>query len=252
MSGFSWRDTSLFTLQAFALLGVLVRIRVSGLNRVYPYFFSYLLIQTVQLAVPLIQRGTDLYAYFYFVTEALIVCFYALVVLELYAVVLREMTGIATTARRYIRWSLVISITAALLLLELQRKPITFLGAFFTFERTIVSSLLIFVALITAFLLYYPIPLHRNVIYYTIGYSVYFGCRAVALFLANSGSKWAETANLAGFFGSLMCLLFWIVCLRRDGETRTMIMGHQWNGGDRERVMAQLKAINATLTRVRE
>ena len=252
MSGSSWRDLSLFLLQAFALLGVLVRIRLSGLNFIYPYFFSYLLVQTLQLAGALIDRGTDLYGNFYFVTEALIVCFYALVVLELYGVVLREMTGIATTAKRYIRWSLVISITVSLLLLEVQRTPITILGAFFTFERTIVSSLLVFVALITAFLLYYPIPLNRNVIYYTIGYSVYFSCRAIALFLANSGAKWVEAANLAAFFGPLMCLLFWIVCLRRDGETSTMVLGHQWNSEDRERVMAQLKAINATLSRVRD
>ena len=251
ITGFPSQDLILFLVQILALVGVLIRIRVSGLQQVYPYFFSYLVAQTMQLAVPLVGRGTETYAYLYLITEGVIVCFYALVLLELYAVVLRDLTGIATVARRYIRWSLAAAIAISLLLVEVQRTPATILGVFFTFERTIVSSLLVFVVLITAFLAYFPIPLNRNVIYYSVGYSVYFTCRVIALLFANSGSKWAS-ADLAAFWGSTACLLFWAVFLRESGEVKPIVVGHQWKLEDHERLLGQLKAINATLLRVRD
>ena len=250
MTGFLSQEL-LFLIQAVALVGALVRIRVSGLQQVYPYFYAYLIAQTVQLGVPLVGRRTDLYAYLYLATEGIIVCLYALVLLELYAVVLRDWAGIATVARRFTGWALAAAVTVALLLIEIQHTPVTILGVFFTTERTIVSSLLVFVLLITVFLAYFPIPLNRNVFYYSVGYSVYFTCRVIALLIANSGTKWAA-ANLAAFCGSTVCLLFWAVFLRRNGETKPVVVGHQWKLDDHEKVLGQLKAINATLLRVRD
>jgi hypothetical protein len=45
------------------------------------------------------------------------------------------------------------------------------------------------------------------------------------------------------------CLLFWLFALNRRGESRTLVVGHQWNPGDEQRLLAQLEAINDSLLR---
>src|SRR6516165_5953969 len=98
MHGSLYYEKLLFLLHAAALTGVLVRFLATGLHRVYKFFFYYLIAQCVQLAVPVfVPRLTDLYAYLYLGTEGVIVCFYALIVLELYSLVFKSLPGIART-----------------------------------------------------------------------------------------------------------------------------------------------------------
>jgi len=48
---------------------------------------------------------------------------------------------------------------------------------------------------------------------------------------------------------SLGCCIFWCTALGRRGESKRMVVGHQWNPADEEKLMAQLDAINASLLR---
>ena len=222
----------------------------AGLHRVYIYFFSYLLL--VLLETPVLASvgyGTVAYGYVWMATEGLALCFYALIVLECYATVLRDLKGIATISRRYIEITLGIAILAALLLLGLERTPKTLFGYFYALDRAVVSSLLFFVLLMIAFLIYYPVPLNRNVITYSVGYAVYFLTKATALFIRNTSHEWRPQISAILIGVSTSCLLFWMIGLTRDGETKTVVVGHKWDTGDEERLVSQLKAINANLIR---
>lgn len=241
-----------FELQSLALLALIVRVSALGLRSQYPYFFWYLIVQALQLGLAFVPRKTTMYGYSYFLTEFIIVVFYALVVLEVYSLVFRGLTGIASLTRRYIRGALGAAIGISLLLVEVQPVPRNVLGAFFTFERTIVLSLLLFVFLITAFLAYFPVPLHRNVIFYSIGYSFYFGFRVAALVLANSDSEWKKSASGAAFYGSTVCLMFWAVALNREGERRVGVFAPRWQARHEAQVMGQLRSINESILRVRK
>lgn len=243
----------LFYVQAIALAAVIVRMSASGLYRIYRFFFCYLLVQVAQLSIPfLVPRTKTLYGYAYLGTEAIIVVFYALIILELYTLVLKDLRGIATTSKRYIKVALTIAIASSLLILTWEHASLNLLAQFYIFERTIVSSLVVFVVLITVFLAYYPIPLHRNVIYYSIGYAVYFTSKAVALFLRNTGHQWDLVFSIVVLATSTGCLLFWTTILSRQGETKPMVVGRQRNPVEAARVLSQLEAINAILLRARK
>ncbi len=210
----------LIYLQLFAIAGVLIRFTTSKLYRTYRFFFLYLLVFGGQALYPLVlRRGTDAYAYVFFATEGLIVLLYALIVLELYSLVLRDLPGIASLSRRYIKVALAIAILVSLALLQLEQVPQNQISRFFTFESTIVCSLMLFVFLITGFLVYYPIPLNRNVIFYSIGYAFYFTSKALALFLRNTGHQWDELFGFSLLAVSTACLIFWGILPVRSRRT---------------------------------
>lgn len=253
MPGLLYFEKPLLFLQALALAGIVIRMVSSGLYRVYKLFFGYLIVLFAQLFIPvLVQRRTNLYGYLYLSVEALIICFYALIVLELYTLVLKDLHGIATVARRYIRVALGVAILASILILELERLPTSILAKFYLFERPIVSSLVFLVLLITAFLFYYPIPLSRNVIYYSLGYACYFTAKAAAIFIRNTGREWDYVFSQAMLAVSTACLLFWMVVLTKEGLTRTTVFGHKWDPGDDLRLVRQLQSFNASLLRARK
>jgi hypothetical protein len=47
------------------------------------------------------------------------------------------------------------------------------------------------------------------------------------------------------------CLLVWLLGLRREGESRTAVVGHLWNRAEADRLTEQLDAINDSLERLR-
>jgi hypothetical protein len=242
----------LLVIEITALAILCLRMWLAGLHRVYAFFFGYLVLEFLQTLIPLlVPLESRLYLNLYLASQALIVAFYALVVLELYSKVLRDLPGIASTARRYIKFTLVAAIMIALLPLALETANATVGGYFLSYERTVMLSLVVFVLGVSAFLVYYPIPLGRNVIVYSMGYAVYFLTAATTAFLNILGPSWTRAASSINMGVSLACLILWIIALSREGENKRVVVGHQWNPGDERRLLAQLDAINAGLLRTR-
>jgi hypothetical protein len=240
----------LVILQIAALLALSARMWWSGLYRIYKYFFAYLVLAFLQISILIsLPFNSLLYRDAWVATEGLIVCLYGLVVLELCGVVLRDLVGIATVSRQYVKGALGLAILVSLLLLGLEKRPGGLFDSFITFERPVLSSLTFFVFLMTAFLAYYPVPLNRNAIVYSIGYAVYFLAKAAAFFLLNLNHKWYAEFSDVLVAVSTLCLLFWLVALSPRGETKTVVIGHKWRPDDEERLISQLKAINASLSR---
>lgn len=234
--------------QAALLIALILRLWAAGLHRVYPFFFSYLLVdllQTISLsAIPFRSRA---YRDLWVASEGIIDCCYALIVVELYRVVLRDLPGIATISRRYITITVAVATLGSLLLLRLEETPRNYVSTFFVIERAIVFSLVIFILLVSAFLAYYPIPLSRNVVIYSIGYAVYFLTKATALFVRTLGHYVMPQISTVLLLVSTVCLLFWAFTLNRRGELNTMVVGHKWKQEDETRLLSKLKAINASL-----
>ncbi|MDQ6759286.1 MAG: hypothetical protein M3Z32_05385, partial [Acidobacteriota bacterium] len=237
MTGFGPLAKSLVAVEGLACTTLVIRFLFSGLYHAYRFFFLYLIAYCVQLAGPFfLKMGTQAYATFFFSTEGLIVFLYVLVALELYSLILRDLKGIATVARRFIHAAIAISILFSVLLLGLESTPRDVpdsyrnVALFFSFEQPIVSSLIFFVFLITAFLFYYPIPLNRNVIHYTIGYALYFSSKAVLLFLNSirHGEYRNGRMSLMMLAVSAGCLLFWLFALTREGEIKPRSSGGSW------------------------
>jgi hypothetical protein len=240
----------LIVLQTAALVGLCVHMWRARLQQTYVYFFAYLLLALLQTLLGVfIPYDQPAYVYMWLGTEGLIACFYVLIVLELYTMVLKDLTGLASVSRRYLRITLAAAILISLVLLSFEKNPPSVTGLFLILERTIVGSLLIFVLFITMFLVYYPVPLNRNVIVYSVGYAVYYLTKAAALFLRNIGHRWDRPLGDLLIVVSSSCLVFWMFTLNRSGEAKNVVMGHRWHPEDEERLLSQLKEINASLSR---
>ena len=238
------------TAQIGTLVALCIRLWWSSLYKTYPYFFGYLVLELLQTLLPVfVAVNSRMYRDWYVVSQALLICFSALVVLELYSTVLRGWVGIGNVSRRYIKLTLGIAIALSLLHLILEKPPNTLTGYLFIFQRPIVSSLLIFILLITAFLLYYPIPIGRNVLIYLMGYAVFFITNATSIFVRNLGYYWARPISDVNMAVYEICLAFWLLALHRSGEGKRVVPGHHGSPQDEERLLARLEAINTSLLR---
>src|SRR5258706_2611721 len=83
-----------------ALAVLITRLLVSGLARVYRFFFCYLIVNLLETVLPFIIRFSDLYGYVYMALQCLSLCFYVLIVFELYSIIFRDLKGLARLARR--------------------------------------------------------------------------------------------------------------------------------------------------------
>ncbi len=82
MSGIPLDQQLLLALQACALVGLILRLWWTGLYRIYPWFFSYLLLALLQTAIlPFVPYSSLAYGNWWMLSEGLIVCAYALVIL---------------------------------------------------------------------------------------------------------------------------------------------------------------------------
>lgn len=239
---------------SIALALLIVRLLTARLVRQYKYFFCYLAIDLLQTVAPFfIPFRATLYFYFFLATEALMLCFYVLIVFELYSVVLRDLKGIATVARWFTAAALAISIAVPLLLRSALPQPRYPIEQVFLFEIPVVSSLVVFILLLSLFLAYYPIPLHRNGLVYAAGYAVYFLSKATLLFLNNvESSTWLRACSTTASIVATLSIVFWALFLNREGERRTVIAGHRWStAGAQVQVLERLRELNESLLRAR-
>ena len=255
-------------LEIAAYMVLYLRLRHQRLHRVYRVFAVYLLFRaarSVALGVlpwacyglwgrPYEPFANNVYGWVWILTEPVVWLLQVLVVLELYSLVLQNFKGIASMGR----WVLLAGLTVAIVLssvtlpseLSHSNQHYTMLRGYFVVSRGLDASLVIFLLFITAFLAWFPVPLHRNVVLYSMVYALYFITDTLVKLASNlvGASAWSAV-NIAGNCVDLLCLSVWIVFLNRSGEAQKVVVGHAWTERHEEQLMGQLAAINNTLTR---
>ena len=254
------------TLAAFIVL--YLRLRQQGLHHVYRVFAAFVLFRAVRdLALvalpalwyglhhlPYVRLANNVYAWTWFVAEPPMWILHVLVVLELYSLVLQNYKGIASTGR----WAVLAGLTVAVVLscatlpaeMSHSAEHYTLLRWAFMASRGVHASLVIFLLFITAFLAWFPVPLNRNVVLYSMVYALYFitdTLTQMAYNLLGLGGRDAVDCTHDGV--ELLCLGVWIVFLNRAGEAKPVVVGHAWTAQHEEELMGQLAAINTSLTR---
>jgi hypothetical protein len=238
--------------QAVVLACLVMRLLASGLAHLYKYFFCYLLVQLLETLLPFTLHG-DLYGWAFLAFQCIKLCFYVLIIFELYAVLLRDLEGIARLARRYSVVALGISMVLSVLVVTALPLPHNPLRKLFYIEIPIISSLVLFMLLIAVFLAYYPVPLHRNALVYSIGYVVYFISKTALLFIYNLHLEASgRTFSTILLYVALGCVVFWTIFLSRAGERRTLAIGSRWSRPERQQqVLLRLRELNDNLLRAR-
>lgn len=234
---------------------LLLRLRQQGLHRRYRFFAWYLAAQIAEASTLLLLRqGTTAYGSAYAAFVPVLGLCAAMATLEVYDLVLRDYPGIRTLGR----WAVLGGLTAALVIAGLTLAPdlsnaaevYPLMRSFHVFQRALYSALLLFVLFISAFLVWFPVPLTRNAVLHTIVFTVGFAGKSLALLLRNVGGVElrliSSTLNLAI---AAACLAAWTLFLTRRGEQQTVVFGHRWQPGDSDRLVKQLDALNTTLLR---
>jgi hypothetical protein len=226
-----------------------------GLHGVYRFLFAFLVFQAIRgiVVYPLNPRS-KLYGDVYFVSTVILFALTIGMVVELYGLVLAERQGIASLGRWVVFGALMVSCVASLLIVELDlvgtagSSPILFY--FNVVQRVLTSATMFFLLLLTAFLVWFPVPLKRNVVVYCLGYAVYSLALSTALLLMNvAGLEFARLASAGQLVVASACYVAWLVLLNREGEQEQVVVGHRWNPQKAERLIGQLNAVNAALLR---
>jgi hypothetical protein len=234
---------------------LLFKIAVTRLFHTYRWFTAYLALAVAQFFLLLPFHANQFpYAWIWVRTEPLLVIMQALIILELYRLVLGGYAGIASLAR----WAFLAAISIALIVTILslwpdlsnasQRFPIILYIN--VLKRAIYSSAAIFLLLITAFLAWYPIPLNRNTTVLAMVYVPYFIGNSAALFVRNmAGDSVTRVVSTIMLVIDVGCFLTLLAYLNPRGEERKVVVGHRWKAGDEERLIGQLDAVNRALLR---
>ncbi len=252
-----------------ALAVLAVRLWANGLYRVYRFFFCYVLFRVVRsvllFLVPMLVQwygngpakpvfATRQYALIWICTEPLTLVLSVLMVLELFSLVLKDHAGIA----KFSRWALWFALGLSLAIASVSMVPdvastadrfplVHFMGVL---DRGVLSSLVIFLLLITVFLVWFPVPLNRNVVAHAIIFAVSFLCTSMGHLVRNlGGTDITPSVNVVFSAISLFCVLLWIAFLTPKGEAKVVTVRRHWRSGQEDQLVEQLAAINATLLR---
>ena len=235
----------------FALM--LVRLTAARLVRSYTALTSWLVENVVGAGLNwTVAMNFDTYRWFYFAEEGCNIIFLSWMVFQLYAQVLQGLPGIASVSRRAMQVILPASTIVSLLLLAFEvtpRGPVTLI---YLVSRTVTATLVMFVLAITVFMVWFPIRVSRNTVVYLIGLALFFVPKAGSMFLTNSLHAPDGFGGMVSEIASTVCLLLWIIGLRRAGETKQLAPARSFNQADEKRLLAQLESINRTLMRTRE
>jgi len=230
----------------------------NGLFRRYRALFGFLVYRFLTAAATSLffnNFSSPAYAVFWAVTRPIMWVFHALIVIELYSLVLEKHRGLYTLGR----WFLYAGLSISLLISGLALLPRFGGGAaqssrllpyFYAVERGVELSLLLFLLLILLWLTQYPVPLSRNVVVHCLAYSILFLSSTAGL-LARVVLGMNVSRSVSTFLLGIeaACILIWLVFLTPQGEEVRISVPH-FGPEHEKRILDQLEALNDTLLKV--
>jgi hypothetical protein len=246
---------AVFYLNLGASLALLIRLGLCHLVRVYRWLTAYLLAYALAFLVTApIPIRSRLYGDIYMLAEITNVILSILAVRELVGLALTAHPALAVFARKAVgvTMGLAALLAAGGVMLDSNILPgqSRLMHRFFTAERSLDFTLLVVLLVISAFMLWYPVKVRRNIVFYIGGFAVFYLSRTFGLLMINL----LPPASLKAITNVLMscsvcCLIAWLFGLRRENEDTATVVGHRWDPAAMERLSGQLDAINATLVR---
>jgi hypothetical protein len=246
-------ENAVYNLALIAQAFLIVKLTSIGLSRSYPWFFRFLCFHFVaSVALLMVDPRKNLYGYIWIPVQMLLFTAYYLVVYELYSLVLNDFPGIQKWGRRVMLFGGIacLAVAAVTLAADLSngdaRYPI--LQAVNLFRRGVTSSLVLFIAVMTAFLAYFPVPLKSNVLAHAMLFGAYFLTETIGTFCRNlAGPSAARLVSTVLGCLTLTVVLGWIFLLSEAGERKKRTFRWNLTGGEESRVLGHLQSINDSL-----
>jgi hypothetical protein len=245
--------TYLNIVAAAALIARLYREKLAGIYRI---LVAYLVADTLE-GVLTLAFAADRRAvlFIYIVGQAVKVTVAIFVAMELFRLALVQQPALARWGKRAIGYLFGVA-AVAVAVFYLKVGPISRMATFqflvswfLKFESTMDWAVLIILALISLFLLWFPVRARRNAAICIAGFMVYSLQRGIGLLLVGLWPTYETAVDTVMLLMSFICLTAWVVLLSQQGENSSVTTGHRWNPMEAERLTAQLNAINARLGR---
>jgi hypothetical protein len=205
------------------------------------------------LVLAFIDRQSSAYGYTYLCTAPILQAADFAVVLEIYGQVLRQYRGLSFLGRGTLVLAMAGSAAAALvgnwMELDFSREPYVLLRLVFLLETTVAKMLLVFLLLLAAFLIYYPVSLRRNLLIYTFGFTATLAAVSLGILLRNLDPAKVVMASALRMAVYSATLAVWLACFRRSWETEVSSSPVPYTPEQGRRLLGQLDAMNTYLER---
>ncbi len=231
------------------------QLEVAGRYRALMAFLLVSVLRSVLLASLPIDRS--IYAEGYFLTAPMLYGCHAWLVFELYGHLFDSYRGIAALSRWVIAGALAIGVALAIVTSiwdhDLAREPFPVLGVAFQLESVVQKTLLAFLLLMSAVLLWFPIPQRWNV--------VLIGLGVTALTLANTAawvvrglnpSAWTRAASTSSLYVFAGCMGLWLCLMKRREEDIPQIEAIPAKEGMEALLLGRLRSMNHMLESIKK
>jgi hypothetical protein len=224
------------------------------LFKVHPFFLAYLLADGVQLVLLIVYDGNTVYDQpIYMVGSSLNLLLVILAIRQVSRVTFEDYSGLAEFSERASGYLGAASVVAALSLAALDPSVSYTKGHllqhFYTLERIVYSTLLIYLLAVSVFMAWFPVRIRRTVAIFIGGFVAFFASQCAVLLLVNRTRRTAPWLTLVVLAVSLLCAAMWLAAFQLEGQDTMTVTGIRWNPGALAKLTRQLEHINASLKR---
>jgi len=243
-------ENVLWLLRNVLMVALLLRlVLIKALGR-YPMLAGFLLFSVLRSAALFVFRyGTTPYGTVYFFTAPLLWLAYGAVCWELYGEVFEQYHSISLLSRRSLVTVLVccfaVAIVSAARDMNTQWQKLPVLLAGYLSSRIVYSAFFLYLVVLIGFLLWFRIPLRRNVIVNAVAFTFYFFALSVtALFLDVAGAPVLRAVNTLMLALLDFCLLAWVLAVASQGEELRSQLGRRPDPAHQQQLLASLEGLN--------
>jgi len=125
-------------------------------------------------------------------------------------------------------------------------------NAFLVADKGIAFASVLFLLIIFAFILWFPVKMSRNLAIFSIGLVVYFACKAGLELLTIYHLTSSHARSIYGVCINVtlaLCFIYWIVFIDAKGRSAEVRIGHSWRSDEQKRLIEQMEALNGVLMR---
>jgi hypothetical protein len=233
---------------------VAARLAGTGLHRVYPGFFGYVVFRALRSGgLRLLDPSKTAYGWAWLLSEPLVWILFGYVTLEFTSRALKDYRGLASLSRNTLAAGLVVAVAVSLSSLHVDASwsqgDFPILLGFNLARRAICSLLSIYLLLLVGFLLWFPVPIARNLLLHAVLLSFYSLAGTATLFIRNLlGPGVIPQVSVALMIINQLCMAGWLL-LTRAGERRVATVRGRWGPEAERHMLGQLSALNQSLSR---
>jgi hypothetical protein len=244
-------ETLVWNLSTVLSALVAVKLIAAGLASTYPALTASLLFVPLRsVALMALHSDDNLYAWAFVLTLPVLSAFAVWTGLEVYKLVLEAYSGLSVLGRRSLAATATVGGAIAFLTVQMglrvPNEPYPALRLVFLLDTWVSGVVLFFLLTLAGFLLWFPVPLRRNVVIYAFGL-----CAKLTAACAGYGVRVFAGADYRAMGGTVMMaanvaiFLAWLVWLTRSGESTLPEGTIRRSPQDRERLLEQLNSLNA-------